>query len=405
MDLFLLIAGLVVFGSILLTPVSARIGAPLLLLFLAVGMLAGEDGPGGLHFDDFGLAYEIGALALALILLSGGLDTPVRDLRRAAAPAIAMATAGVVITAGTVGVVSHYLLGLPLMEALLLGSVVASTDAAATFLLLRQSGVVLQANMRETILVESGLNDPMAIFLTVAFVGLVDAGVPLTWATLPDLLTVLVQQLGIGAAAGLAGGWAAAAIAGRIVLPAGLYAPLTLAAAMAVFAATRMVEGSGFLAVYLFGIVLAARAPGAGERAAQFMDGVAWLAQIVMFLMLGLLVSPHALGASAVPALIVAAVLMFLARPLATLLCLTPLRVPLRRQAYIGWVGLRGAVPIFLAIIPVISPGPVTVQFFNIVFVVVIASLVLQGWTIAVMARWLRVTDDSGAAQGGGQGT
>ena len=163
MDLFLLVAALVVFGSILLTPVSARIGAPLLLLFLAVGMLAGEDGPGGLHFDDFELAYEIGTMALALILLAGGLDTPLRDLRKAAAPAIAMATLGVVLTAGTVGIVTHLLLGLSIVEALLLGSVVASTDAAATFLLLRQSGVVLKGRMRETILVESGLNDRLIV--------------------------------------------------------------------------------------------------------------------------------------------------------------------------------------------------------------------------------------------------
>lgn len=392
MDLFLLVAALVVFGSILLTPVSARIGAPLLLLFLAVGMLAGEDGPGGLHFDDFELAYEIGTMALALILLAGGLDTPLRDLRKAAAPAIAMATLGVVLTAGTVGIVTHLLLGLSIVEALLLGSVVASTDAAATFLLLRQSGVVLKGRMRETILVESGLNDPMAIFLTVAFVGLVDAGMPLSWETLPGLLVILAQQLGLGALGGIAGGIAAAAVARRIVLPAGLYAPLMLAAAFGVFAATRMVEGSGFLAIYLFGIVVTARAPQAAARAAQFMDGISWLAQIVMFLMLGLLVTPHALGSSVVPALFIAAVLIFLARPLATLICLTPLKVPLRQQAYIGWVGLRGAVPIFLAIIPVISPGPVTAAFFDVVFVIVIASLVLQGWTIVPMARWLGVT-------------
>ena len=392
MDLFLLVAALVVFGSILLTPVSARIGAPLLLLFLAVGMLAGEDGPGGLHFDDFELAYEIGTMALALILLAGGLDTPLRDLRKAAAPAIVMATLGVVLTAGTVGIVTHLLLGLSIVEALLLGSVVASTDAAATFLLLRQSGVVLKGRMRETILVESGLNDPMAIFLTVAFVGLVDAGMPLSWETLPGLLVILAQQLGLGALGGIAGGIAAAAVARRIVLPAGLYAPLMLAAAFGVFAATRLVEGSGFLAIYLFGIVVTARAPQAAARAAQFMDGISWLAQIVMFLMLGLLVTPHELRASALPALFIAAVLIFLARPLATLICLTPLKVPLRQQAYIGWVGLRGAVPIFLAIIPVISPGPVTAAFFDVVFVIVIASLVLQGWTIVPMARWLGVT-------------
>ena len=269
---------------------------------------------------------------------------------------------------------------------------VASTDAAATFLLLRQSGVVLKGRMRETILVESGLNDPMAIFLTVAFVGLVDAGMPLSWETLPGLLVILAQQLGLGALGGIAGGIAAAAVARRIVLPAGLYAPLMLAAAFGVFAATRLVEGSGFLAIYLFGIVVTARAPQAAARAAQFMDGISWLAQIVMFLMLGLLVTPHELSASALPALFIAAVLIFLARPLATLICLTPLKVPLRQQAYIGWVGLRGAVPIFLAIIPVISPGPVTAAFFDIVFVIVIASLVLQGWTIVPMARWLGVT-------------
>jgi len=392
MDVLLLLFALALFASITLAPVVSRLGGPLLLLFLGMGMLIGENGIVGIQFDQFAIAFEIGTIALALILLSGGLDTPMRDLREAAGPSLALATVGVVLTSAIVGVGAMFAFGLPLVHGLLLGAVVGSTDAAATFLLLRQAGVRLIGRVRETLLVESGINDPTAILLTVMLVALVDAGLPLSWSLWPEITLVLGQQFGIGAVFGIGGGLVVALISRRISLPAGLHGPFVLTAALSVFAITRLCDGSGFLAIYLFGIAFSALASRTTLRVAQFHDGLAWLAQIIMFVMLGLLVTPASLGEMALPALAVALALIFVARPLAVLTCLTPFRVPLRQQAYISWVGLRGAVPIFLAIIPVISPGPVTVEFFNIVFVVVITSLVLQGWTIAPMARWLGVT-------------
>ena len=391
MNGYLLIGAALVFASILLTPISARIGAPLLLLFLTVGMLIGENGPGGVLFDDFALAYEIGSVALALILFSGGLDTVKTEIRKAAAPALVLATLGVVFTTAGIGVAAAWVFDLTLTEGLLLGAVVGSTDAAATFLLLQQRNIQLQGRVRETILVESGLNDPMAIFLTIVFVSLVDQGIALSWSILPSMMPNLALQLGIGGIAGLVGGRALAWMIDRVPLPTGLYPPFALAGALTMFAATQLAGGSGYLALYLCGIVLRACVHCPMERIIHFHEALAWLSQIVMFLMLGLLVTPRDLGVTLAPALVVAVILMFAARPLAVTLCLAPFGFSMREMAYIGWVGLRGAVPIFLAIIPVISPGPVTVGFFNVVFVIVIASLLLQGWTIPVVARWLRV--------------
>ena len=387
----LLLGATLVFASILLTPLSTRIGAPLLLLFLAVGMLLGEDGPGGIQFDDFKLAYELGNIALALILFAGGLDTPKTDIRKAAAPALVLATLGVVLTAASIGVVAAWVFDWSLTQGLLLGAVIGSTDAAATFLLLQQRGIRLQGRVRETILVESGLNDPMAIFLTIAVVSLLDQDIAFSWSITPELLPELAMQLGVGAVAGLAGGRILAWLVDRISLPTGLYPPFVLAGALALFAATQIAGGSGFLALYLCGIVLRSCVNYPAERIIHFHEALAWLSQIIMFLMLGLLVTPHDLGSTLVPALIIAAVLMFAARPLAVALCSAPFGFSLREIGYIGWVGLRGAVPIFLAIIPVISPGPTTESFFNVVFVIVIASLLLQGWTIAPVARWLGI--------------
>ena len=395
MNLLLFAAALLVFISILLTPISARIGAPLLLLFLGLGMLLGENGPGGIEFDHFDLAYDLGGLALAIILLSGGLDTTRDEVRRAAAPALVLATAGVVLTSAIVGAAAAWLFGTPLTHGLLLGAVVGSTDAAATFLLLQQSGVRLTGRVRETILVESGINDPLAIFLTTSLVVLVDAGAALTVEAVLDLLPDLLTRLGFGALAGLGGGWALAWLIDRIELHSGLEPPFALAGAVALFAATQAAGGSGFLAIYLCGVTLRACLRQPAERIVHFHEGLAWLAQIAMLVMLGLLVTPAELGAILLPALAMAAVLIFVARPVAVLVCLLPFRFPAREQLYIGWVGLRGAVPIFLAIIPVISPGPISVGFFNIVFVIVVVSLVLQGWTIAAAARWLGVAAES----------
>lgn len=391
MTVYLLLGAGLVFASILLTPLSTRVGAPLLLLFLAVGMLIGEDGPGGVLFDDFALAYELGSIALALILFSGGLDTPKTDIRKAAAPALVLATLGVVLTATGIGIVAAWVFSWSLAQGLLLGAVIGSTDAAATFLLLQQRGIRLQGRVRETILVESGLNDPMAIFLTIAFVSLVDQGIAFSWSIAPGLLPGLCLQFGVGAAAGLAGGCILAWLIDCISLPTGLYPPFALAGALGLFAATQLAGGSGFLALYLCGIVLRSCVNYPAERIINFHEALAWLSQIIMFLMLGLLVTPHDLDATLIPALIIAAVLMFAARPLAVVLCSVPFGFSLREIGYIGWVGLRGAVPIFLAIIPVISPGPTTESFFNVVFVIVIASLLLQGWTIPLVARWLGV--------------
>jgi cell volume regulation protein A len=391
MELMLFAVGSLVLVRILLEPVAARIGAPLLLLFLALGMLLGEDGPGGIVFDDFEAAYNVGALALAVILLAGGLDTPIADVRRAAAPAFVLATFGVVLTAAMVGVPAAYLFSVPLTHGLLLGAVIGSTDAAATFLLLGQRDVRLRGRIRETILVESGINDPMAIFLTLTLVGIVDAGASLETVALPDLATLFGQQLGLGAVLGVAGGYLLARLTDVVRLPLGLYAPLCLAGALAIFGGTALLGGSGFLAIYLTGLMLAWRVERAQDRIVHFHKGLSWLSQILMFVMLGLLMTPSDLGATLLPAIALAMVLMFVVRPLAVLVCLTPFRFPWRDQLFVGWVGLRGAVPIFLAIIPVISPGPVTVTFFNVVVVIVIASLVLQGWTIPWAARRLRV--------------
>lgn len=397
MNLLLLAGGLLVFVSILLTPISARTGAPLLLVFLGIGMLVGEDGLGGIAFDDFAGVHSVGSLALAIILLSGGLDTSKAAMRKVAAPALVLATLGVVLTSIVVGFAAASLFHVPLTHGLLLGAVVASTDAAATFLLLQQRDIRLKGRITETIVVESGLNDPMAIFLTIGLVEIVASEASLTWAMLPDVAPDLLMQLGLGALAGVAGGRGMAWLIGRIGLQSGLYPPLVLSGALALFGATQMAGGSGFLAIYLCGVSVSASAPAPHERIAHFHEALAWLSQIVMFLMLGLLVTPRDLGGVAVPALAMAAVLMFIARPLAVFACLTPFGYGLRQQLFVGWVGLRGAVPIFLAIIPVISPGPMSVGFFNIVFVIVIASLVLQGWTIPAVARWLGVSGDDKA--------
>ncbi|TNE39334.1 MAG: potassium/proton antiporter [Alphaproteobacteria bacterium] len=388
------ISSLFVIGC-LLTPLAARLGAPFLLLFLCIGMLMGEDGIGGVHFDSFDLAYEIGAVALALILFSGGFDTKRDTLRRAAAPAFVLSIAGVVLTTLFAGVLVHFLFGPPLADSLLLGAVIGSTDAAATFLLLRQRNTRLKNGLGEMLIVEAGINDPMAIFLTITMVAIVDQNLPVDLATFVSFLPELALQLGLGLLGGLIGGIVIAALINRVKMPVGLFAPFAMVSALLLFNLITIAGGSGFLAVYVAGVILRHRMRHQTERVSQFHDGLSWISQIVLFLMLGLLVTPRDLLAQIPLGLGVAAVLIFIARPLATFLCLTPFGIPFRQQLFVGWVGLKGAVPIFLAIIPVISPGPVTAGFFDVVFVVVVASLILQGWTISPAARILGLNDIS----------
>ncbi len=313
-------AGLVVL-SVLVSPLANRTGAPILLIFLGIGMLAGQDGPGGFEFNDFVLAYDVGSVALAVILFAGGLGTQLADIRVCWGPALVLATLGVFITAGVVGI-AVWLFGVPFWLALLLGAVIGSTDAAATFLLLQGRGIRLRGRVTETIVVESGLNDPMAIFLTIALVGFVSAGGgALSWT----LAQTFALQLGVGALAGILGGLALAATINRLPLASGLSAVLALAGALALFGGTQLLGGSGYLAVYLCGTVLMERTAAAHREELQVTHAsLAWLSQIVMFLLLGVLVTPHQLTGEVLAAAGVAGVLLFIARPLAVALCLAP---------------------------------------------------------------------------------
>ncbi|MFC3052885.1 potassium/proton antiporter [Kordiimonas pumila] len=391
-SLLLFTSGIAVI-SILMVPVSAKVRAPILLLFLGLGVFLGEDGPGQIYFDSFDLVYSLGSVCLAIILLFGGLDIKLAELKTAVRPAGVLATVGVVLTAAIVGVLYALIFDAPLVEGLLLGAVVGSTDAAATFMLLSQSGVKLQGRLKETLFIESGLNDPIAIFLTVTFVGLVDADLPLSWDAIIASVPLFFQQIGLGAVGGVLGGVAVSRISSKVQLPRGLNSPFFLVAGLFTYALVALVGGSGFLAIYLYGVVVANYSEKAHEGLIHFHEGLAWLAQIAMFVMLGLLVTPSALPEVLLVGIVMAAVLMFLARPLAVMACLAPFGFSTKEQLYVGWVGLRGAVPIFLAIIPVISPGPLTPQFFNIVFIIVVASLVLQGWTVSGAAHIFGVTE------------
>lgn len=379
--------------SIMLIPLSSRFRAPILLVFLAIGMALGEDGPGGIEFENFALTYSAGSICLALILLSGGLDTRWSDMKAAALPAGLLAGPGVVLTATFVGLAYSLLLDTSLAEGLLFGAVVSSTDAAATFMSLRHGGIRLPQRPRQTLLVESGVNDPVAIFLTISLVEIVDSGSGLSLNALAGTLPLLASQLGLGLLTGLAGGWLASSLLGWLRLPAGLASPFLLATGLATFSGTGLVGGSGFLAVYLFGLVVANHGAKPPQRAIHFHEGLSWIAQICLFVLLGLLVTPSELGGVTASGLILAGALILVARPLAVFACLLPARMPWREQAYIGWMGMRGSVPVFLAIFPVVSPGPITPVFFNLVFVIVVISLLVHGLTAGASARMLGLDD------------
>ncbi len=386
---FIFFSGLILCLSILVGMFSNRTGAPLLLAFLAVGVLFGQDGPGGIVFNDMQLSYSVCSLALAIILFDGGVHTSLSSFRSALRPALSLATVGVVFTAGITGVTMWYLLGLDLLQALLFGSIVASTDAAAVFLLLRQRGVKLAPKMANTLEVESGINDPMAIFLTLTFVGLILTE-PGGESLVGEISMNLVKQLGIGAAFGFAGGRMLIWFFDRLELDSGLYPIFALAGGLLVFGATNMLEGSGFLATYIAGLLLGNHDYKAKNVVLQFMDGIAWLSQLGMMLVLGLLVTPSELIEDVSVSVIIAVLLIFVARPVAVFLTLTFEPFSWREKLFISWVGLRGAIPIYLATIPVLLG--VNGEFFNIAFMVVLCSLFLQGWTIRPVAALLKVS-------------
>ncbi|MEO8250268.1 MAG: potassium/proton antiporter [Burkholderiales bacterium] len=392
-NLPLLAASALVFASVLAGLFSVRVGFSFLLVFLFAGILAGEDGPGGFQFDDFRLSFWVGNLALAVILLDGGLRTKYARFRTGLRPASLLASFGVLICAGITAVAGVWFVGLDWRTALLLGSIVGSTDAAAVFALLTRSGVTLNERVGATLEIESGMNDPMAVYLTLAFIALLAPGASNESAWQAMALS-FVRQFGWGALIGIAGGFALAALLRRVAskdAESGILALLIVASGLAVFAATGMVGGSGFLAVYLFGLIVANRAPDAVAPTLAAMDGYAWLAQAGMFLLLGLLVTPTTMLASWAPALAVALTLIFVARPVAVWLCLLPFHFTARETWFISWVGLRGAVPIVLALFPLMAGTPEAGLLFNIAFMVVLTSLLTQGSAIGPMARKLGV--------------
>jgi len=387
-DHVILIGGIVMSLGIVLGAFSARFGVPFLLVFLAVGMLAGVDGPGGIRFNDTWLSFLVGNLALAVILLDGGLRTRFATFRVALRPSLSLATVGVLVTAGLVGVFAAWLLGIDWRLGLLLGAIVGSTDAAAVFSMLHSSGIRLKDRVASVLEIESGINDPMAIFLTLTLI---------EWVTAPGGLTPLglvmrlLVQFGVGGALGLALGYCLAHVLERIQVAEGLQAILLCAGGAMVFALVQTAGGSGFLAVYLTGMLIGNRERAVTADVMRAMDGMAWLAQSAMFLLLGLLVAPHRILEVAGPAVAVAAFLMLVARPVAVWVALLPFRFNAREKGFIAWMGLRGAVPIVLALFPLLRQAPEAGLLFRIAFAVVLASLLFQGTTVSVAARLARV--------------
>jgi len=382
----ILLGGALGLLSIIAGLISRRVGAPMLLVFLALGMLAGEDGVLGIPYDDFTSAYLIGSVALAVILLEGGLKTPVSMLRLAFWPATVLATIGVAVTAAILGVFVSLVDSLPLIPALLAGSAAAPTDAAAVAVLLRRAGAVLPERLFALLEVESGINDPMSVFLTLLLLRLIAE--PGSVGTREAVL-LFVEEMAGGAVIGLAGGWVLARLLQRLRLEGSLAPVLVLTGGLAVFGLAQLLGTSGFLATYLAAIVTGATQHRARQEVEHFFEGMAWLAQIVLFLMLGLLVTPHDLLPYLPGAIIGAAVLIFLARPVAVFACLVPFGFTMRETAFASWVGLRGAVPIYLSIIPGLADPNRDKRLFASIFIVVIASLVVQGWTVGLSARLL----------------
>jgi len=383
----ILLGSMLVMAGILSSLLALRFGAPLLLVFLLIGMLAGDAGPGGLQFNDVRTTYLVGSVALALILFDGGLRTRFQTIRAVLAPSMGLATIGVLLTALITAPVARYALDLGWAEALLVGAVVASTDAAAVFLLVQAQGVRLRPRVGATLEAESGSNDPFAVFLTLMLVEFISIGE----SSVGHVLLELAREGVLGAVIGVTGGRLVVLALNRVALPQGLHAPFVTTAALVIFGGAQIAHGSGFFAVYIAGIIIGNRPTRAHNSVVTFLDAATWLAQIVMFVLLGLLVSPQRLGSSAGPAVLVAMVLMLVARPVAVFVCLAPFRFSWREKLFIAWTGLRGAVAIFLASIPMLVGLSKAYLYFDVAFVVVIISLLLQGWTLASAARWLHV--------------
>lgn len=380
--------GILLLFSVALSKAMSRTGIPALLVFLGIGMLAGSDGIGGIHFENHELAQNMGITALIFILFSGGLDTRLQDVRPVFKGGLVLSTLGVFISAFLVGAFAVWAFNFSWLEALLLGAIISSTDAAAVFSVLRSRGVSLRGRVKPLLEFESGSNDPMAVFLTVALLGLI-AQDGTSW---PSTILMFFQQMVIGGIAGyLIGKGAVKLINGLKLEYEGLYPALSIAIMVLAYGATQGFGGNGFLAVYIAGIILGNERFIHKRTLLRFHDGLAWIMQITMFLILGLLVFPKQLGPLTWWGLALAGFLVFVARPVSVHFSLLRSNFSLREKAMISWVGLRGAVPIILATYPFLAGLSQANLIFNLVFFVVLISVLLQGTTIPVVAKLLKV--------------
>jgi len=387
-DTAILVSGVLLLLGIASSKFSTRFGVPVLVLFLALGMLAGSEGIAGIAFENYVTAHAIGSLALAFILFDGGLSTPLAGIRAVWRQSAVLATWGVLVTALITGVFAAWILQLPLIHGLLLGSIVGSTDAAAVFAVLRSGGVSLPQRLQSTLEVESGSNDPMAIFLTVGLLQIISGQM----SPGPDVVWLFVKQMLIGGVVGLAGGYLTVAATNRIHLEiGGLYPVLASACAMLTFGVAARLEGSGFLAVYVAGIIIGNSRLVFKRGTLLFHNAAAWLSQIAMFVVLGLLSFPSRLLSVAPEGLGITLVLCLVARPVAVGLSLLPFRFNWRELIFLSWVGLKGAVPITLATFPLLYGVPHASLLFNVVFFVVVVSALVQGWTLPLVAQKLKL--------------
>jgi len=387
-ELLLITVSAIVVLSVTMSKVSERFGVPALLLFLGIGMLAGYDGPGGIYFDNALLSQTLGVVALAYILFAGGLETDIKVVRKVLKPALSLATLGVLITAVVTGTCARYLLHFSWLESLLIGAIVSSTDAAAVFAVLRSRSVGLKEPLRPLLELESGSNDPMAVFMTIGLIELIKnpGQSPLT------LIPFFFQQMILGVALGYVMAKLFIHLINRINLDyEGLYPVLCLGWVLFTYGLTAWLQGSGFLAVYITGLVLGNSSFSHKKSLIRFHDGIAWLMQIVMFVTLGLLVFPSHIVPLIGKGLLITLLLMLVARPVGVLVCLLPFRMQFRKKAMVAWVGLRGSVPIILATFPFMAGIPQADTIFNIVFFVVIASVFIQGTSIPALSRWLKL--------------
>ena len=388
MNIAILLVSLLLFIAVLSSKISSRFGIPALIVFIFVGVLAGTDGIGNIYFDDFDMVNKFGIIALAYILFMGGITMKAKDVKPIFAPGLSLATVGVFLTAIIVGLISYTFLNFSLVESLLLGGIISSTDAAAVFSVLRAKSISLRGNLKPLLEFESGSNDPMAVFLTVIFIAILTNDV----STPSEFIIKFIQQMGLGILLGYLFGRFAVELINKIKLGYdGLYLVLTISLVAFSYSFAEIVGANGFMCVYVCGLTMATMTFVHKKNIITFHDGIAWVMQILMFLVLGLLVFIKKLVPVAMPAILVSAILILVARPIAVFVSLIPFKYNFREKLMISWVGLRGAAPIVLATFPLIAGIEKSHDIFNIVFFVVLISVLIQGTTIPAIAKLLKV--------------